>query len=334
MTCLTVDPTLQEDRGLRLMDSSGLSNTFSTKVLTMATAATLLACASVPVTIGTQGEFYFQRFLVKNTVLTGAIDTFHVPMQSVGTTTDEDSGPLLGPALYLETDQKLWSIAKNPHYGLDARLNALNELADREEPRVSEFISSNLLNERIGFPWRVALTHLAERLAVKDASARSQLADALHFNAQALKTYDHKAADAPLWSAIRKLGGLLDPESGNLLLDFLRRDDRLRTRQVALQAVQSLATGGPERLPAKLKDRITELALSYTNPDWLISGETVSLAANAIAAATLSEVACTSTLLASVKALESPLLERQIHLSILRSGGGSSAYSPDPSPRS
>lgn len=131
MTCLTVDPTLQEDRGLRLMDSSGLSNTFSTKVLTMATAATLLACASVPVTIGTQGEFYFQRFLVKNTVLTGAIDTFHVPMQSVGTTTDEDSGPLLGPALYLETDQKLWSIAKNPHYGLDARLNALNELADR-----------------------------------------------------------------------------------------------------------------------------------------------------------------------------------------------------------
>ena len=336
MTCLTIDPSQQEDRVLRPRVGDSPFPPYSRgRALTLVSAATLLTLTqSLPDTMGTRIEIYYEQILAKKTALTGVVPAVLALKKPIATTTEEDSGALLGPVLDLEADHKLWRIAENLHSDLQSRLNALNELADREDQRLSLFIDSNLLNEHIGLPWRSALTHLAERLIVNDGSDRSKLAHALHFNAQVLQAYDQKSADAPLWSAIRKLGGLLEPESANLLLDFLRTEDRLQTRQVALQAVQSLATGGPDRLPPKLKERIAELALSYTNPDWLISGETVSIAANAIAAATLAQVSCISTLLERVKALNRPLLERQVHLSIIRSGGNGSPYWHNPSLRS
>ena len=112
---------------------------------------------------------------------------------------------------------------------------------------------------------------------------RASLAAGLFSSARVFRDAEESWADTPLWVAIRTLGGLVKAEQAVTLLEFLRVDDWLQTRQVALQALQAIPRDdtAARELPDAVKGRVRDLAVTYLNPDFLVSGENIALAANA-----------------------------------------------------
>lgn len=227
-----------------------------------------------------------------------------------------------GSSVAAATSASLHRLLSSPVGALALRIDALGELATRRDPDLAEMIANRLGNSRLNPAWRVALVHCAESVACSGVELRASLAAGLFRSALVFRDEKGTWSDPPLWAAVRTLGGLIDASQTGVLLEFLSAD-RLPTRQVALQALQSILrrdSAAAAILPNEIRARVAGLAKLWLNADWLISGENIALAANAYCAAALACVPELEMLDQQLREVARPALERQIRLAKARAG--------------
>ena len=227
----------------------------------------------------------------------------------------EEESPLLA------VNALLWRDIFDPLASLDRKLDALEDLCGVNDPELPRFLADQLHGARQNLRWRASLVQAAEHVEEHDPEIRASLEAGLLRSAMILRDHSQSWADPPMWAAVRTLGGLIAADHAGILLEFLGTDARLRTRQVALQALQSILARGDnaaQSLPGNVRERLAQLASTYVNPDFLVSSETISLGANACCAAFLAKVPNSEELRARVVAANRPALERQIALATAR----------------
>jgi hypothetical protein len=217
----------------------------------------------------------------------------------------------------------LWRKIQSPVASLEAKLEALGRLCESNNPEVPRFTAERLSGTRLNLRWRAALVHSAEHVHCDNQEIRPSLAGGLYRSALVLRDANQSWTDAAVWAAVRTLGGLVQIEQAGVLREFLD-DDRIKTRQVAFQALQGILARDPvaaRRLPADVKQRAGELAELYLNRDFLISAENVALAANACCVALLANVPNIDQVRTKLAALGRPVLEKQVAHAMARSQG-------------
>lgn len=129
---------------------------------------------------------------------------------------------------------------------LEACIEALVELAEREHPDLPSFVRDELEREGLKPRWRDALVIITERVLFPDPADRRRVAASLRRHALALRDAREPASDEALWACIWRYTTLIPPAEIGTLLDFLRPVDTITTHQVALQSIENMFS---RRLP-------------------------------------------------------------------------------------
>jgi hypothetical protein len=139
--------------------------------------------------------------------------------------------------------------------------------------------------------WRDDLIHAADETRCADLQTRQELVTSLLQQAYALRDDPDPSADPPLWAALRTIGRYAQASEATVLLQFLRPQDRGKTRQVALQSLQTIfgrfADAHDVWHQEVIQRRLEELVAKYLDSDFLTTGANTALAANAFAATVL-----------------------------------------------
>ena len=161
----------------------------------------------------------------------------------------------------------------------------LGELVEREDPGVAPYVAEMLQSMNLPPHARSALVFAAERSQSFEPDVRRPLKDGLLSAAITMRDLGEQAA---LWAAIRRYATLVPVEEVNGLLDFLREEDPITTKQVTLQAIQNIfAVEVPTACGAVAAVRARVLALSTQTivPSSFERPEEASLALEALCAA-------------------------------------------------
>jgi hypothetical protein len=195
----------------------------------------------------------------------------------------DDAGPV--------SIEDQWRVVRSDGRSVQERLEALTELVSATPKASADFISSELARP-LDSAWHRALVMLAERVDTTDPSTREKLMGALRAHALLFRDALDVDADPPLWAALRRYSSLVPIGGVTSFLDFLRPEDRQKTKQTALQGLQNVLSS--ESLPdgertAVLRGRIAELASKHLDPDLLGSPENAAMALNCFCAAVLAQ---------------------------------------------
>src|SRR5665213_3606387 len=199
---------------------------------------------------------------------------------------EEEPSLAQGPSL-----EEIWAAARSDAKGIPERLEALSELMSTDASRVADFVASALATP-VDTAWHRALVLFTERVKTADQTIRVRLLTGLRAHALLFRDAKDLGADPPLWAALRRYSSLVPTSEVTSLLDFLRSDDRPKTRQTALQGLQNILS--TESLPdgaetAALKKRVSELAFKHLDDDLLGSPENAAMALNCYCAAVLAD---------------------------------------------
>ena len=229
----------------------------------------------------------------------------HVPhVQRVHTDASVDVGDMHSDALWLHVNQ-------GP---TDAHWNdSLDELVAREDPAVAAYVAAMLpkIVQSNRLDLVLALVFAAERAQSFDAQVRASLTNGLLNAAWMLRDHEENSG---LMSAIRRFASLVPITKVDGLLDFLRDEDRLTTKQVTLQCIQNIfSVAAPVDCDAvlRLRARVHALAQHLIDPSRAVGPATESLALQAYCAAAALRDPNLSTLKNCLASLEWPyLIER------------------------
>jgi len=168
---------------------------------------------------------------------------------------------------------------------LHEKISALLELVERRAAPIANFVISELDARRMHPEWRRALVLAAERVRVPEPNERDALARALIWHGFILSR--DMQSQRTVWAALRRVGTLASRNTAALLRPFLDAGNA-KERQAALQAIRAIFSTehevDSEELHA-LRARVVALARKYLDPDTLLGGDQIALAANAFLAA-------------------------------------------------
>lgn len=171
--------------------------------------------------------------------------------------------------------------------------------------------------------WRDALLSAAEELDFRKDDDRARVVDGLF--KLAIRLRDNQGHDAAqvLWSAIRSYASLVPVARARTLSEFLRVEDSLKTKQVALQGIQNVFRMGPPPAGTTTKsldlavDRILEKYL-LADSEYLSGAEAAALVTNAIHAAAVLGNARLVEFVRRIATLDNRLFIRRIRDEILK----------------
>jgi hypothetical protein len=181
-------------------------------------------------------------------------------------------------------EPELWGCARDRTLPTPARLRALDELVERDDPGVPAFAVDELERAHADRRWRDELLLVTERVVVHDPWLRVRLTRSLLTHAGELLGGRDRA---PLWAALRRYATLVRAEEAGSLVAFLDAPDAL-THQVVFQSIANVFSVVPPGDAAPLdalRARIAELAPGYLRQSPPLTGEEMSLAMTAFLAA-------------------------------------------------
>ena len=175
--------------------------------------------------------------------------------------------------------------ARDEGAGTSDRVLALREWMTQDGDAASSFLAEELSKANLQDEWRNSLVFAAEDASFATPDLRSRVCDGLRRIALELRMSPQPDIETVVWSALRRFGSLVDPDSIDELRDFLDPVGYVDTRLVALQAVLHIFERQP---PAALdslqrvRDRAWDIASKLLDPDVFRSGETSAVASHAV----------------------------------------------------
>jgi hypothetical protein len=187
----------------------------------------------------------------------------------------------------------------------------------RGDVKIGDFVLLELQEKHIEPPWRNNLLFAAEHVRLSRASACGTLAEVLLEHAKSLRTAVNPTSIEALAAALRRFASLIPPDRAFELGAFLTPEDRIITRQVALQCIQKIFAPRPPSgdlasgVLSPLLARVSELTHKYLDLDWLTPGDNSALAINAFHAAAILTVPRTPEFASRIASFQKPRLVRQ-----------------------
>ncbi|MBI3270405.1 MAG: hypothetical protein HYZ53_15455 [Planctomycetes bacterium] len=198
---------------------------------------------------------------------------------------------------------------------IEDRVAALEELFHRPDRSLAECLVAALERGDLESDWRDVLLLGAECVEVRAVSLRARLGRALRRHCLCLRDDSRAKAVGPLCAGLRRYASLMPLAELPFWLEFLRPEDRVETRQVALQSlVNVLATEGPPPARpdlARVRARVLELAEKFLDPELVGTPENAALGLNAFCAAAALAEEGTVALARKLVELRRPFLLRQ-----------------------
>jgi hypothetical protein len=217
-------------------------------------------------------------------------------------------------ALLGEDDAVLLQRVVESQARYEDRKAALEELCSREADGLDQLVLDELSRVESESRWRNCLVLVLARVPMIAPEHRARLTPLLLREARRLRDASEADADAPLWAAVRTFGALAPVDQLHELLEFLRPEDSGTTRQVAFQAIYSMLEMEPAPATpqaAALRERVSQLAAKYLDPDLLTSAENTALAVTCFCAAVLAGAVNAMALADTLVALGRPRMVRR-----------------------
>ena len=181
----------------------------------------------------------------------------------------------------------LWQRLRSVDGTAEDKVQSLAQLIAEDDEGIAGFVVTELGRKPLPDEWLEPLLYATEQIQFEDPSERAALKDCLHEHALSLLQSGRVRSESALWAAIRRYASIVPEDEVALLQPFFGERASVATRQVALQAVQTIfhaaAPRDADSLSA-LRDRICDLAEKTVDPDLLVSPEIASLALNAFLA--------------------------------------------------
>lgn len=226
----------------------------------------------------------------------------------------ENSLLILAGCAWQENSARLWTALQAGGVEQRQRMQCLQELAQRRDDALPEYLAQQLAAElqagpQVDASWQAALLLAAERTQFVDAALRPKVQELLLEHARLLRERTGESAQQPLWAALRRYATMIPAARVGDFLEFLRDADAPLTRQVALQGIQSvffLAPPAAGLAVVPLRERVHALALHYLKPERTTNSEDRTLAINAFRAALALDDPAAPALLQALVQLREP----------------------------
>lgn len=232
-----------------------------------------------------QGNYVVHGFDSSGRAVSGALK--HEDSQTMEDI-ESDWGSGVTPTLIAEEPSGVTDCEKtvrNARSPIDDRAAALREWMARDADPASGFIADELCLEHLPDDWRDALVFAAEDACFSTPDLRRRVCGALRRVALELRSSSRSGIEQVVWSAVRRFGTLVEPESLGQLQEFLTSGTYVDTRLVALQMVTRVFEQSPPDNPELLRglcDRTFELATKFLDPDVFASGDISAIASQAV----------------------------------------------------
>lgn len=186
------------------------------------------------------------------------------------------------------TNRSEWDVICDIGESLLTRATALRALVLRHDSRLPAYIADALSSDDLDCRWQNELALATEWVKPIPSDLRPQFRESLklHIRRTAALTDPHGAGSR--WAALRRLASLLNRDRIEELCEFLSSHHQLDTRDVVLFRIRRILADRPPTSDLEFADmrlRVEELARKFTDPDVMTSPENLSLALNAIVAA-------------------------------------------------
>ncbi len=202
-------------------------------------------------------------------------------METTTTTT-----PTLPPEADSPAVSELWSATRDPVSRVSRRLDALQTLLESDPVAAVEFVVDELSRDDLAEGWRDALVFLVEDIHLPEP-LRQRVGDRLLAIAASLRGSAKLGVEKVVWSALRRAASLLPPAQAERFLPFLDCPSLVDTRSVALRCLERVFEPAPPvegHLVTALRERVTQFAFKFLDPDVFAGGENALIAQNAVCA--------------------------------------------------